>query len=118
MTQGELKFALEFEHVLNCIPQPEYRQLMVEAIMVLTLLAEHNVVTFINKVISVDGLVQHAYKVFLEDQCGRRRAAGDVWRRDGRRSDRQHRVRELGEFRQAFVGGRGEDHAHVDRESL
>ncbi|KAL1425029.1 hypothetical protein MTO96_019606 [Rhipicephalus appendiculatus] len=62
MTQGELKFALEFEHVLNCIPQPEYRQLMVEAIMVLTLLAEHNVVTFINKVISVDGLVQHAYK--------------------------------------------------------
>lgn len=68
MTQGELKFALEFEHVLNCIPQPEYRQLMVEAIMVLTLLAEHNVVTFINKVISVDGLVQHAYKLFLEDQ--------------------------------------------------
>lgn len=68
MTQGELKFALEFEHVLNCIPQPEYRQLMVEAIMVLTLLAEHNVVTFINKVISVDGLVQHAYKVFLDDQ--------------------------------------------------
>uniref|UniRef100_A0A1E1X9M0 Phosphorylase b kinase regulatory subunit n=1 Tax=Amblyomma aureolatum TaxID=187763 RepID=A0A1E1X9M0_9ACAR len=68
MTQGELKFALEFEHVLNCIPQPEYRQLMVEAIMVLTLLAEHNVVTFINKVISVDGLVHHAYKVFLEDQ--------------------------------------------------
>lgn len=68
MTQGELKFALEFEHVLNCIPQPEYRQLMVEAIMVLTLLAEHNVVTFINKVISVDGLVHHAYKIFLEDQ--------------------------------------------------
>lgn len=68
MTQGELKFALEFEHVLNCIPQPEYRQLMVEAIMVLTLLAEHNVVTFINKVISVDGLVRHAYKVFLDDQ--------------------------------------------------
>lgn len=68
MTQGELKFALEFEHVLNCIPQPEYRQLMVEAIMVLTLLAEHNVVTFINQVISVDGLVQHAYKVFLDDQ--------------------------------------------------
>lgn len=68
MTQGELKFALEFEHVLNCIPQPEYRQLMVEAIMVLTLLAEHNVVTFINKVISIDGLVHHAYKMFLEDQ--------------------------------------------------
>ncbi|KAH6922894.1 hypothetical protein HPB50_020092 [Hyalomma asiaticum] len=54
------------------------------------------------------------------NQCGRMRAAGDVWlqRRDGRRSDRQHRVRELGELRQAFVGGRGEDHAHVDWESL
>ncbi|XP_064458019.1 probable phosphorylase b kinase regulatory subunit alpha isoform X2 [Ornithodoros turicata] len=68
MTSGELKFALEFEHVLNSIPQPEYRQLMVEAIMVLTLIAEHDVVPFINKVLSVDTLVQHAHHIFLQDQ--------------------------------------------------
>nr|XP_053648481.1 LOW QUALITY PROTEIN: probable phosphorylase b kinase regulatory subunit alpha [Cherax quadricarinatus] len=30
MTAGELKFALEVETVLNTIPQPEYRQLVVE----------------------------------------------------------------------------------------
>ena len=30
MTPGELKFALEVETVLNTIPQPEYRQLVVE----------------------------------------------------------------------------------------
>lgn len=68
MTSGELKFALEFEHVINSIPQPEYRQLMVEAIMVLTLIAEHDVVPFVNKVISVDTLVQHAHHIFLQDQ--------------------------------------------------
>ncbi|XP_029823211.1 probable phosphorylase b kinase regulatory subunit alpha isoform X1 [Ixodes scapularis] len=74
MTSGELKFALEVEHVLNSIPQPEFRQLNVEAMMVLTLLAEHNVVTFINKVINVDELVRSAYKMFLEDQ---KRCKGD-----------------------------------------
>ncbi|CAN7993482.1 unnamed protein product [Ixodes hexagonus] len=75
MTSGELKFALEIEHVLNSIPQPEFRQLNVEAMMVLTLLAEHNVVTFINKVINVDGLVRSAYRMFLEDQ---KRCKGDA----------------------------------------
>ncbi|KAG0412106.1 hypothetical protein HPB47_010745 [Ixodes persulcatus] len=75
MTSGELKFALEVEHVLNSIPQPEFRQLNVEAMMVLTLLAEHNVVTFINKVINVDELVRSAYKMFLEDQ---KRCKGDA----------------------------------------
>uniref|UniRef100_A0A147BPY0 Phosphorylase b kinase regulatory subunit n=2 Tax=Ixodes ricinus TaxID=34613 RepID=A0A147BPY0_IXORI len=75
MTSGELKFALEIEHVLNSIPQPEFRQLNVEAMMVLTLLAEHNVVTFINKVINVDELVRSAYKMFLEDQ---KRCKGDA----------------------------------------
>lgn len=34
MTAGELKFALEVETVLNTIPQPEYRQLVVEVSLV------------------------------------------------------------------------------------
>jgi phosphorylase kinase alpha/beta subunit len=34
MTEGELKFALHVETVLNTVPQPEYRQLVVEAMMV------------------------------------------------------------------------------------
>lgn len=36
MTPGELKFALEVETVLNTIPQPEYRQLVVEASVFIT----------------------------------------------------------------------------------
>nr|CAD7576858.1 unnamed protein product [Timema californicum] len=43
MTPGELKFALAVETALNAIPQPEYRQLIVEALMVLTLVSEYNV---------------------------------------------------------------------------
>ena len=35
MTAGELKFALEVETVLNTIPQPEYRQLVVEVSWIL-----------------------------------------------------------------------------------
>ncbi|KTF71501.1 hypothetical protein cypCar_00036278 [Cyprinus carpio] len=40
MTPGEIKFAVHVETVLNRISQPEYRQLLVEAILVLTMLAE------------------------------------------------------------------------------
>ena len=42
MTAGEMKFALQVEMVLNRIPQPEYRQLMVEAMMVLVLIEQHD----------------------------------------------------------------------------
>ena len=35
MTPGELKFALRVEGALNTIPEPEFRQLMVEALMVI-----------------------------------------------------------------------------------
>ena len=42
MTSNELKFALSVETVLNSIPQPEYKQLIVECLIVLTLLPEYN----------------------------------------------------------------------------
>lgn len=68
MTPGELKFALAVETALNSIPQPEYRQLMVEALMVLTLVTEHNVVTSLGGIIAVDQLVHTANAIFLQDQ--------------------------------------------------
>lgn len=68
MTPGELKFALEVETVLNSIPQPEYRQLMVEALMVLTLVVEHDAVKTLGNVINVEHLVHKANHIFLEDQ--------------------------------------------------
>ncbi|KAG8296764.1 Phosphorylase b kinase regulatory subunit alpha [Homalodisca vitripennis] len=68
MTSGELKFALAVETVLNTIPQPEYRQLVVEALMVLTLVTEHNVASHLGGVIAVENLVHKANQIFLQDQ--------------------------------------------------
>ncbi|KAL5012659.1 hypothetical protein ScPMuIL_011210 [Solemya velum] len=68
MTPGEFKFALQVEKVLNRIPQPEYRQLMVEALMVLTLLSENDWKLDLNQVIQVDRLVHEANKLFVTDQ--------------------------------------------------
>ncbi|KAK3100518.1 hypothetical protein FSP39_021212 [Pinctada imbricata] len=68
MTAGEFKFALRVETVLNYIPQPEYRQLMVEALMVLTLLTENEWKVKLDQYIPVDKLVQEANAIFLKDQ--------------------------------------------------
>nr|CAH0099835.1 unnamed protein product [Daphnia galeata] len=68
MTSGELKFALQVETVLNAIPQPEYRQLMVEAMMVYSLLAEYNSVPTLGQTLCVERLVHAANKIFLDDQ--------------------------------------------------
>nr|XP_018905270.1 PREDICTED: probable phosphorylase b kinase regulatory subunit alpha isoform X2 [Bemisia tabaci] len=67
MTSGELKFALAVESVLNCIPQPEFRQLIVEALMVLTIVAEHTQ-DALGGIISVESLVHKANQLFLDDQ--------------------------------------------------
>ncbi|XP_018360709.1 PREDICTED: probable phosphorylase b kinase regulatory subunit alpha isoform X1 [Trachymyrmex cornetzi] len=68
MTSGELKFALAVETVLNTIPQPEYRQLVVEALMVLTLVTEYNIAPSLGGLIEVEHLVHKANAIFLEDQ--------------------------------------------------
>lgn len=75
MTPGELKFALEVETALNTIPQPEYRQLVVEALMVLTLVTEHNMVASLGDIICVEHLVHKANQIFLDDQ---RKVNGDA----------------------------------------
>lgn len=68
MTSGELKFALRVESVLNTLPQPEYRQLVVEALMVLTLVVEHNLVAYLGETLHVEQLVHTANKIFLQEQ--------------------------------------------------
>lgn len=70
MTSGELKFALSVETVLNTIPQPEYRQLIVEALMVLTLVVEHNLAPYLGDILYVEQFVHSANKIFLQDQVG------------------------------------------------
>ena len=72
MTQGEMKFALQVEMVLNRIPQPEYRQLMVEAMMVLILIEQHdNGKTYWQETIAVDKLVHTGNDIFIDEQVSR-----------------------------------------------
>uniref|UniRef100_A0A8C0UN77 Phosphorylase b kinase regulatory subunit n=1 Tax=Cyanistes caeruleus TaxID=156563 RepID=A0A8C0UN77_CYACU len=66
MTPCEIKFAVHVESVLNHIPQPEYRQLLVEAILVLTFLSDIEV-NSIGGIIHVDRIVHMANDLFLQD---------------------------------------------------
>ncbi|XP_010140898.1 PREDICTED: phosphorylase b kinase regulatory subunit alpha, skeletal muscle isoform [Buceros rhinoceros silvestris] len=67
MTPGEIKFAVHVESVLNRVPQPEYRQLLVEAILVLTMLVDMEVHT-IGSIIAVEKILHMANDLFYEEQ--------------------------------------------------
>jgi phosphorylase kinase alpha/beta subunit len=66
MTEGELKFALTVESWLNQVPKPEYRQLMVEALMVVGMLVDADAGQSLGDVLSIDSLVYDANRLFLE----------------------------------------------------
>ena len=72
MTPGELKFALSVEAALNRIPEPEYRQLVVEMLMVLSLVIEYNPDQTLGDTIDVDELVWEGHNFYLNDQVGRK----------------------------------------------
>ncbi|CAI9532540.1 unnamed protein product [Staurois parvus] len=76
MTACEIKFAVHVESVLNHVPQPEYRQLLVEAIHVLTLVSDMEV-NNIGGIIHVDRIVHMASDLFLQDQ--KALGAGDFY---------------------------------------
>ncbi|XP_037615645.1 phosphorylase b kinase regulatory subunit alpha, skeletal muscle isoform isoform X10 [Sebastes umbrosus] len=67
MTPGEIKFSVHVETVLNRVPQPEYRQLLVEAILVLTMLADVEIPS-IGSIIHVEKIVHLANDMFYKDQ--------------------------------------------------
>ncbi|XP_054877288.1 phosphorylase b kinase regulatory subunit alpha, skeletal muscle isoform isoform X2 [Poeciliopsis prolifica] len=67
MTPGEIKFSVHVETVLNRVPQPEYRQLLVEAILVLTMLADVDIPS-IGSIIHVEKIVHQANDLFFKDQ--------------------------------------------------
>ncbi|KAL8604076.1 hypothetical protein ACOMHN_024901 [Nucella lapillus] len=69
MTEGEFKFALEVEIALNQLPEPEYRQLMVEAMMILATMVENdNCKIQIDRLIPVQEIVTEANRIFIADQ--------------------------------------------------
>ncbi|XP_076446610.1 putative phosphorylase b kinase regulatory subunit alpha isoform X2 [Babylonia areolata] len=68
MTEGEFKFALEVEIALNQLPEPEYRQLTVEAMMILATMVENdNCKIRIDHCIPVQEIVKEANRIFIED---------------------------------------------------
>nr|XP_057944678.1 phosphorylase b kinase regulatory subunit alpha, liver isoform isoform X2 [Doryrhamphus excisus]XP_057944679.1 phosphorylase b kinase regulatory subunit alpha, liver isoform isoform X2 [Doryrhamphus excisus] len=67
MTAKEIKFAVQVESVLNHVPQPEYRQLLVETLTVLGLVADVDVDN-IGGIIHVDRILHMANNLFLSDQ--------------------------------------------------
>ncbi|XP_027693303.1 phosphorylase b kinase regulatory subunit alpha, skeletal muscle isoform isoform X4 [Vombatus ursinus] len=67
MTPGEIKFSVHVESVLNRVPQPEYRQLLVEAILVLTMLADIEIQS-VGGIIAVEKIVHVANELFLQEQ--------------------------------------------------
>merc|ERR1719266_2235600 len=68
MTSGEMKFALVVESVLNSVPLPEYRQMLVEALCVVSMIVENQVVESLDDVVYVGAIVEEANKIFIEEQ--------------------------------------------------
>lgn len=69
MTRREIKFALEVEQVLNQIPEPEYREMIVEAVTLMShleelLMAAPRIPQ--DQPFEVDIVVQRANQLFVE----------------------------------------------------
>jgi len=68
MTSSELKFALLVENTLNCLPEPSLRQMVVETLSILSLLANIQTTSSIGWIIDVDEIVKRAEQMFIGDQ--------------------------------------------------
>lgn len=67
LTRSELNFALLVEEILNHIQQPEYRQIIVELLCIVsTILHRNPELTFQNQ-LDLDELVSEAFKMFCKD---------------------------------------------------
>lgn len=63
MTAGEKNFALRFEHLLNKVAAPEYRQLNIEALMELAEICDRNPDLYIEEYVVLDVLIGHAVRL-------------------------------------------------------
>ncbi|GMR41916.1 hypothetical protein PMAYCL1PPCAC_12111 [Pristionchus mayeri] len=69
MTRREIKFALEVEEVLNQIPEPEYRELVIETIYLVSrlekLTTEYSSIPS-DRPIDIDNIIQRANAIFVD----------------------------------------------------
>lgn len=69
MTMQELNFSLLIETILNKLEQPEYRQIIVEMIMVVSTILQRNPELMFEREVDLDKLVGDAFKLFLKDRA-------------------------------------------------
>ncbi|XP_005099610.1 phosphorylase b kinase regulatory subunit beta isoform X2 [Aplysia californica] len=67
MTMYELNFSLLVEQMLSKIADPSYRQLMVEAFMVVSTILERNPELMFHQSANMDKIIQEAYEDFQQD---------------------------------------------------
>src|SRR5690606_35746959 len=84
MTPGEKEFALRIAHLLNKLSSPEYRQLNLEALTVLSSFAEQNPSLRVEGYLVLDVLIGHAVRLAYLDQHPEREAGysdfkSDAW---------------------------------------
>ena len=63
-----MKFALEVESVLNTVPEPEFRQLLVETLIILCDALINKIVPLLDEIIDIEAIVAQANLIFLRDQ--------------------------------------------------
>ncbi|XP_078608671.1 phosphorylase b kinase regulatory subunit beta-like isoform X2 [Branchiostoma floridae x Branchiostoma japonicum] len=68
MTLSEMNFALLVERMLGRIAQPEYRQIMVEMLMVLSTILYRNPELEFQGCVELDKVVQESFQYFQQDQ--------------------------------------------------
>uniref|UniRef100_A0A670K389 Phosphorylase b kinase regulatory subunit n=1 Tax=Podarcis muralis TaxID=64176 RepID=A0A670K389_PODMU len=68
MTMYEMNFSLLVEDMLKSIDQPEYRQIIVELLMVVSVILERNPELEFQDKVDLDGLVKEAFHDFQKDQ--------------------------------------------------
>nr|XP_020461532.1 phosphorylase b kinase regulatory subunit beta-like [Monopterus albus] len=70
MTMYEMNFSLLVEDTLKNIVLPEYRQIIVELLMVVSIVLERNPELEFSDKVDLDGLVKEAFNDFQRD-CSR-----------------------------------------------
>ena len=63
-----MKFALEVESVLNAVPEPEFRQLLVEALIMLREGIGSKIVPMLDEIVQLEEIVYEANRIFLQEQ--------------------------------------------------
>ncbi|XP_072013114.1 phosphorylase b kinase regulatory subunit beta-like [Amphiura filiformis] len=68
MTQTDLNFALRVEQMFSAIAHPEYRQLMVELLTVISVILQRNPELEFKNMVHMDSIIKEAYGHFKEYQ--------------------------------------------------